>query len=522
MRDAVVTFSADNNALLSPSKTAATDVGGHATAVLTYGMDKTNRTSTATASVGKVSSGSVSVAIGGTTIAVSAPASIAVNDTETVTATVSDASGVGVPGVSVALASAAGSAIVPTPTLTDSNGVAAFAVTPTQVGSESLTANITGASAVQAVTLMAATAGVKLFAAPSSISSGQPNNSTVLSAKAVDGNGNPVAGVQITFSATNGNGAVNPSQATTDSSGIATTTLTTGADKSNRNIFVTAAASNGQTGSIPVEVTGTRIAVGWPLETPTNASTSYSITLLDGSNQPITNAAVNVAIVTGGDVVLGGGALTTDGNGIARFNLKAGSSAGAFSMRVTYGSQNQTFDGSAGDDFTKIDADGSALPFNAESWSCVRDNKSLLPDGRHLWWEVKTNDSGLRDMNTRYTNFGSQNSSGSDEDASTFVNNVNGKALCGKNDWTLPGLVTGSTVAMQLLENSVMDVGGWSHAVDWLPNTLQDYYWTNEETIVNNPSSEWAVDITALGDHLAELSMNRRTPLPVRLVRIEP
>ncbi|MDZ7621733.1 MAG: hypothetical protein U5O69_04740 [Candidatus Competibacteraceae bacterium] len=52
--------------------------------------------------------------------------------------------------------------------------------------------------------------------------------------------------------------------------------------------------------------------------------------------------------------------------------------------------------GKAGLDFTKLDANGNALPASASSWSCVRDNHT------GLIWEVKTT-SGLRGhVSTRY------------------------------------------------------------------------------------------------------------------------
>ena len=52
--------------------------------------------------------------------------------------------------------------------------------------------------------------------------------------------------------------------------------------------------------------------------------------------------------------------------------------------------------GEAGFDFTKLDANGNALPASATSWDCVRDNVT------GLIWEVKTT-SGLRSWSNTYT-----------------------------------------------------------------------------------------------------------------------
>ena len=48
-------------------------------------------------------------------------------------------------------------------------------------------------------------------------------------------------------------------------------------------------------------------------------------------------------------------------------------------------------------DFTKIDANGNALPVTATNHSCVKDNVT------GLMWEVKTDDGGLRDKDWYYT-----------------------------------------------------------------------------------------------------------------------
>jgi len=53
--------------------------------------------------------------------------------------------------------------------------------------------------------------------------------------------------------------------------------------------------------------------------------------------------------------------------------------------------------GSAGFDFTKLDAGGNPLPASASAWDCVHDNVTGLV------WEIKTDDNGLRDKDWEYT-----------------------------------------------------------------------------------------------------------------------
>lgn len=107
---------------------------------------------------------------------------------------------------------------------------------------------------------------------------------------------------------------------------------------------------------------------------------------------------------------------------------------------------NDDSDGQAGFSFTKLDANGNALPVSATVWSCVRDNVT----GRV--WEEKTNDRGLRHKDWSYTWYnpntatngglaGTPNGgscSGSQCDTHAYVQAVNAAGLCGARDWRMP------------------------------------------------------------------------------------
>jgi hypothetical protein len=159
--------------------------------------------------------------------------------------------------------------------------------------------------------------------------------------------------------------------------------------------------------------------------------------------------------------------------------------------------------GRAGFSFTKIDANGDALPRRALSWRCVFD------DVTQLMWEVKTADGSLFDYRNRYTNVGD----GSSGDGSGYVAAVNAVGLCGANDWRLP--------SRGELE-SLLD---YSHASfspmvdpDWFPNTLGALHWTSTSAEVNGGASGywWAVNFFA-GDALWRNGAYDSDP--VRLVR---
>jgi hypothetical protein len=113
-------------------------------------------------------------------------------------------------------------------------------------------------------------------------------------------------------------------------------------------------------------------------------------------------------------------------------------------------------DGYKGFSFTKLDANGAALPASATSWSCVKDNVT------GLIWEVKTDDGGVQDKDNSY-NFAAAN---------TYVTTVNGSTLCGASDWRLP-------TSEELL--SIVHYGTSYPAIDsnYMPNTQASHYWTS-------------------------------------------
>ncbi len=150
--------------------------------------------------------------------------------------------------------------------------------------------------------------------------------------------------------------------------------------------------------------------------------------------------------------------------------------------------------GSAGFDFTKLDAEGNALPVSASQWHCVRDNHTGLT------WEVKSTE-GLRNRAHSYSWYNPDDSTNGGDpgvvnggnctdsacDTWGYVQAVNSHALCGLSDWRLP-------TREELL--SVSHFGMQERAVDW------DYfpdiggrrsYWTSSVHVVHD-SSAWILN----------------------------
>jgi hypothetical protein len=158
---------------------------------------------------------------------------------------------------------------------------------------------------------------------------------------------------------------------------------------------------------------------------------------------------------------------------------------------------NNDSDGHAGFSFTKLDANGNALPASAGSWSCVRDNVTGLT------WEVKTDDGGLRDQDWTYswynpdtaTNGGSAGYADYGDncfntarcDTDKFVADVKAQGLCGASDWRLPNRfeLESLTSNDRYYPNPTIDTA-------FFPNTLSTWFWSSSP-YATYASGAWGV-----------------------------
>ncbi|WP_081697621.1 DUF1566 domain-containing protein [Marinobacter sp. ES-1] len=178
--------------------------------------------------------------------------------------------------------------------------------------------------------------------------------------------------------------------------------------------------------------------------------------------------------------------------------------------------------GDAGFDFTKIANDGSELPPDATTWSCVRDNVT------DLIWEVKTDDGGLRDKDHTYswfndnptTNGGTQGTenggtcNGASCDTKAYVEAVNAQNLCGASDWRLPPIEALASIHHSGKNDPAIDI-------NLFPNTLSGRYWTATSSPYFSGQEALSISFNLLFGNMDEFgeASAKSTAKHVRLVR---
>jgi len=262
-----------------------------------------------------------------------------------------DAAGNGVPGrnVTIAVATGGGSAS-PTSLTTDTGGrVATRWTLGPLAGLNTLIASSSGFSVTFQATATSATATT--IAANSTTSQSDTAGLPVAappSVRVTDANGNPVAGVAITFAVTGGGGTILPvTSVSTSAAGVAT--LTSWTLGSEVGVNTVTASGTGLTGS-PVTFTATGVAgVATQLAVQTQPSGAAqsgvafavqpAVRLADafGNTVPTAGTVVTAALASGTGTL--GGTLTASAvGGVATFsNLAITGAAGTYTLQFTSG-----------------------------------------------------------------------------------------------------------------------------------------------------------------------------------------
>ncbi|MDA8140178.1 MAG: DUF1566 domain-containing protein [Desulfobacteraceae bacterium] len=107
--------------------------------------------------------------------------------------------------------------------------------------------------------------------------------------------------------------------------------------------------------------------------------------------------------------------------------------------------------------YTKLDANGNALPDSAATWAMVRDNVT------GLIWENKTDDGGIHDKDNTYTWQGAQD---------IFIAQLNAQNFGGHHDWRMPRAIEFSMIVNAARYNPSVNT-------NYFANTMPTYYWSS-------------------------------------------
>ncbi|MGR8934917.1 MAG: Lcl domain-containing protein [Gammaproteobacteria bacterium] len=198
-------------------------------------------------------------------------------------------------------------------------------------------------------------------------------------------------------------------------------------------------------------------------------------------------------------------------------------------------SVNRNKDGHAGFNFTKLDANGAALPASAKDWQCVRDNTTGLVWERKAQPDGAQGNQGLHDGDDLFTWYSRDdgNNNGDRGDANrlyirdcygyhagnpasycnteAFVARVNAAGWCGAKDWRLP-----TRKELRGLADLSVPYAYEARTIDrsYFPDTLSHWYWTSS-SFAGNARYSYVVSFTS---GYAD-GASRAQALPVRLVR---
>ncbi len=193
---------------------------------------------------------------------------------------------------------------------TDANGQASIDISSDNAGISSITATATdtsGAVLVSALTQIEfiATTPATIIADASPDILGPDGQTSTISAVVRDANGNLVKNSVVNFNVSDvSTGFVSPSQATTDSKGIATTVFTSGSVSSNEDVVVTASVAEDEAISDDVLITvGARafdivIGTGNEIEqaTPTSYLKRFAVFVSDSAGRPVSGVNLTASV----------------------------------------------------------------------------------------------------------------------------------------------------------------------------------------------------------------------------------
>ena len=313
-----VKFSTTDTGSVLQVVNARTDLSGTATATLSI-SDAANRTITVSAATGSLVK-TVPVAVTGTQLSLSGPATLVAQAANEFTVSLRNSAGTAIAGTAVAIKSAAGNTLSAASVTTDAAGQARFTVIGTVSGSDTLGA--TAAALNASASLPVTVSGTLLsFLDPAASQEVPVSTLQSVTVRYLVG-GLPQAGQSVSFLATRG--TVTPTTATTDASGLATTTITATTAGISTITAVAGSLSNQQRvefvsrtpGKITLQASPANIGVN--LSSSGTSSSQLIAVVRDSADNPVKGAIVSFsALADPSNGRIEPAVATTDSSGVA-------------------------------------------------------------------------------------------------------------------------------------------------------------------------------------------------------------
>ena len=322
-----VSFVSDSGVISNFSTETGAD--GRATAVLTAGADRSQRSIKVTVKTG-ANTGSIDIPVEGTTLSVAGATSLLAGASATFTVNLKDSSGNAIAAQPIVVSSSLGNAITLAQTTTDRSGATTFNYSASRSGADVL--SVSGAGVQQSLALNVSSINFA-FTAPLAGTETIVNTLTPVTVRYIE-NGAGVGGKQVSFATTRGTAV--PATATTDASGFATTQVSSssagpGSVSAQLDTAITSLPINfvaRQPAQINLQVSSAALAPN------TSASTTNQIelraTVRDTSGNAVKGVTVNFTAVkdlSGGRIKTG--TAVTDANGLATDSFIAGAASTA-------------------------------------------------------------------------------------------------------------------------------------------------------------------------------------------------
>lgn len=317
-----VSFVASSGVLSNVASVTGAD--GRATAVLTAGSDRSNRSITIAVKAGN-SEGKIVVPVDGTTLSVAGSTSLLVGASATFAVNLKDSSGNAIAAQPIAVTSALGNAATPAQSTTDNAGAISFNYVASRSGADVIT--VTGAGVVQTLALNISSINFA-FTSPAASTEVTVDTLRSVTVRYLE-NGVGVAGKNVSFATTRGQ--VAPDTRITDGNGNATVQVTS----SSAGPATVSAQLNSTITTLPlnfVALTPASInlqASSAALPPNTSATTTNQVelraTVRDSSGNAVKGVTVNFTAVkdlSGGRIKTG--TAMTDANGLATDSFISG------------------------------------------------------------------------------------------------------------------------------------------------------------------------------------------------------